>query len=159
MAADNTDRKTQSAKDIVKEYLDKRASEDELFAKSYTKPQKSLDECWRYIVGEARRRAQGNCACISDAEVYGLAVHYYDEDDIKVHTAGPVRVSTGTDQPKPTVKLTEKEKAAAKEEAKRLYSEAVLEELRAKAKAKKKKSKPASMETQQTPSLFDGIEF
>lgn len=34
-------------------------------------------------MGEARKR--GNAIAISDEEVYGMAVHYYDEDDIKIN--------------------------------------------------------------------------
>ena len=30
---------------VIKEYLDKRASEDALFAKSYSKENKNIDEC------------------------------------------------------------------------------------------------------------------
>lgn len=70
----------------IKTYLDERAKTDELFAKSYAKEGKSIDECCKYIMGEARKR--GTAVCMTDEEVYGLAVHYYDEDDIKIN---PVR--------------------------------------------------------------------
>lgn len=66
-------------KEIIKAYLDKRAQEDELFAKAYAKEGKSLDECCKYIMSEARKYAEGNAVCVPDAEVYGWAVHYYDE--------------------------------------------------------------------------------
>ncbi len=72
------------AKIAIKNYLDNRASSDALFAKNYAKEHKSIDECFRYIVGVARKKAVNNAACMTDEEVYGLAVHYYDEDDIKV---------------------------------------------------------------------------
>ena len=74
--------KQDSFKEAIKSYLDERAGIDELFAKSYAKKNKSLDECCNYILGEAKKR--GNAVAISDAEVFGMAVHYYDEDDIKV---------------------------------------------------------------------------
>ena len=74
---------------IIKTYLDQRAKEDELFAKSYAKEHKSLDECLKYINQQARKRAENNVAMIADAEVYGWAVHYYDEDDIKVEGSVP----------------------------------------------------------------------
>lgn len=32
----------------------------------------------------AKKMQSGGCAVISDEEVFGCAVHYYDEDDIKV---------------------------------------------------------------------------
>ena len=74
-----------SAKERIKDYLDERASKDELFAKSYAKTNKNIDECYDYIVGEARKQCKdSDSICISDDVVYGLAVHYYDEDNIKV---------------------------------------------------------------------------
>ena len=74
-----------SAKERIKDYLDERASKDELFAKSYAKSNKNIDECYDYIVGEARKQCKdSDSICISDDVVYGWAVHYYDEDDINV---------------------------------------------------------------------------
>ena len=74
-----------SAKERIKDYLDERASKDELFAKSYVKTNKNIDECYYYIVGEARKQCKdSDSVCISDDVVYGWAVHYYDEDNIKV---------------------------------------------------------------------------
>ena len=74
-----------SAKERIKDYLDERASKDELFAKSYAKTNKNIDECYDYIVGEARKQCKdSDSICISDDVVYGWAVHYYDEDNIKV---------------------------------------------------------------------------
>ena len=73
----------ESFKQAIKAYLDKRAEEDSLFAPQYANEKKSIDECCSYIMGEARKR--GNAVAISDEEVYGMAVHYYDEDDIKIN--------------------------------------------------------------------------
>ena len=74
-----------SAKERIKDYLDERASKDELFAKSYVKTNKNLDECYEYIVGEARKQCKdSDSICIPDDVVFGWAVHYYDEDNIKV---------------------------------------------------------------------------
>ena len=72
--------KNDSFKQAIKAYLDKRAEEDSLFAPKYANEKKSIDECCSYIMGEARKR--GNAIAISDEEVYGMAAHYYDEDDI-----------------------------------------------------------------------------
>ena len=73
----------ESFKQAIKAYLDKRAEEDSLFAPKYANEKKSIDECCSYIMGEARKC--GNAVAISDEEVYGMAVHYYDEDDIKIN--------------------------------------------------------------------------
>lgn len=108
-------------KEAIKSYLDERARTDELFAKSYAKENKNLDECCSYIMGEARKL--GNAVCISDNEVFGMAVHYYDKDDIKVNKLpASTRAATYT-SPKP-VSLTEEDKQKAREEAiKRLTKE------------------------------------
>lgn len=61
---------------------------------------------------------------MSDEEVFGLAVHYYDEDNLKINRlpAG-CRTSTSSSAPKP-VKLTVEDERKAREEAiKRLTEE------------------------------------
>lgn len=74
-------------KKIIKAHLDKMAKADTTFAANYKKPNKNLNECMKFIFGEMRKRAQDGCAAAEDKEVYGLAMHYYDEDDIKVDGA------------------------------------------------------------------------
>lgn len=67
-------------KNIIKTHLDDRAKEDVLFAKSYQKENKNIDECCNYITNEVKKtKRQG----FADEEIFNLAVHYYDEDDIK----------------------------------------------------------------------------
>lgn len=85
----------------IKTYLDKRAKEDALFAETYQKEGKSIKECCKYIMQEARKEAKNGCAAIPDDIVYGWAVHYYDEDDIKVSdSSGKARVVV-SDQAQP----------------------------------------------------------
>lgn len=52
------------------------------------KENKSLEECFNYVLIEISNKAkkEGNIGYASgdDEEIYALAVHYYDEDDIKV---------------------------------------------------------------------------
>lgn len=82
--------------EVIKSYLDKRAKEDPLFAETYKKKNKSIEECCQYIYSQARKVAKGgNAVGIDDATVYGWAVHYYDEDNIKVDNVKEgVEVST-----------------------------------------------------------------
>ena len=70
----------------IKNYLDKRAESDRLFAESYRKENKSIQECCKYIYSQAKKLLAkgGNAVGVDDDTVYGWAVHYYDEDDIKV---------------------------------------------------------------------------
>lgn len=101
----------QSFKLAVQSYLDKRAKEDSLFAASYAKENKSIDECCDYIIGEAKKRG-GNVVAISDEEVFGMAVHYYDEDSIKVskQSNAKVAVSKQTEKKKELASKVEKPK-------------------------------------------------
>lgn len=122
--------KQESIKDIIKSYLDERARTDELFAKSYAKKNKSIDKCCTYIFGEALKNstafASNAQGCMMDNDVvYGMAVHYYDEDDIKVNKLpSNVRTSASTTTPAKPVKLTEEDEKKAREEAiKRLTEE------------------------------------
>lgn len=77
--------KNKQFKEVIKAYLDKRAQEDELFAKAYAKPQKCIEACYKYIISMARKL--GNAVAVPDEVVYGWAVHYYDEEGIKVDDA------------------------------------------------------------------------
>lgn len=77
---------------VIQEYLERRASSDPLFAPKYANTKKSIVECCRYILGEARKR--GNQVVMTDEEVFGLAVHYYDEDNIKISGSGKCNVSS-----------------------------------------------------------------
>lgn len=142
-----------SAKNAIKSYLDSRAASDELFAVSYAKPNKSIDECFNYILGKAKKC--GNEVAMIDEEVYNLAVHYYDEDDIKVEKVHNARVVTSK-APVAPIELTEEEKAAAKDRALRAYeaSEQRRIEEERKKKFEKKREKAAKQQEVQ-PSLFD----
>lgn len=64
--------------EAIKSYLDRRAADDPQFAESYANPKKNIIECCDYIVSEVRKQ---NRTAMTDDEVYGLAVHYYDEAD------------------------------------------------------------------------------
>lgn len=152
-------KQNETAKNAIKAYLDKRANEDPLFATSYSHQGKSIDECFRYILCEAKKR--GNSVCMTDDEVFGLAVHYYDETDIKVPKSVP-RHQASISKTAAPMELTEEEKAAAKEVALRMYQEKCLREEEAKAKQKrekeaerKKNKTPVKPIQTYSPSLFD----
>ena len=105
-------------KDTIQKYLDQRVAEDPLFAPKFEYPKNTIDEFCRYILGEARKR--GTSVVMSDAEVFGMAVHYYDEENIKIE-----KVSSGCSiSSNQKVELTEEDKNAAREAAiKRLAEE------------------------------------
>ena len=122
---------TERFKEAIKAYLDKMAESGD-FALSYANPNMNLDECIDYILTQVK--ASG-CAGFDDAEIYGMAVHYYDEEDpgkISKGLGGQVVVNHHID-------LTEEEK----EEAKRKALERITEEEVRKIKEKERKEKEA----------------
>lgn len=102
----------------IQTYLENRAKTDSLFAETYRKANKSIEECIKYIYSQARKLAKGGYAVgVDDATVYGWAVHYYDEDDIKVdkvkervEVVAPAAEPSRTEQPKPQPKPVQKRK-------------------------------------------------
>lgn len=141
-------------KDAIKAYLDKRAKEDSLFAASYAKPNKSIDECFDYIIGEVRKK--GAMVYMSDEEVFGMAVHYYDEDDIKVSKLPKGEsVNATTHQ---AVGLTEEMQKIKKQAAEAYKQQCIDAEAAAKERAKKRREAKRNAHAQElnifTPSLF-----
>ena len=121
----------------IKNYLDNRAKSDELFAAKYANPKKSIDECCKYITGEAYARAKNGCAVISDEEVYGMAVHYYDEENIEIRKAPNARAVKTNAEPE----LTKKQQEALRKQAESEYKAKVMTELEQKQKGRKTKPK------------------
>ena len=46
-------------------------------------PNKNITDMFKYIENQARKQAVNGCAMIEDQEVFGWAVHYYDEESFK----------------------------------------------------------------------------
>lgn len=69
-------------------YLKERALIDPSIANALKKENKSLNECWAYVFNQIRATMykSGNfgCAAGDDQELFDMAVHYYDEDNIIV---------------------------------------------------------------------------
>ena len=70
-----------STSQIILDYLESNAS-DSLVEKINT-GNKTLTQCFNYIKTEAKKEAVNGCACISDAAVFGWAVHFFEEDALK----------------------------------------------------------------------------
>ena len=101
----------------IQSYLEQRAEYDELFARSYRNPLKNIEDCITYILNEVQK---SGCNGFADNEIFGMAVHYYDEADIEIGKPIDCKVVVNH-----AVELTEEEKAEARKEAiKRAESEA-----------------------------------
>lgn len=100
---------TDQFKNAIKAYLDGRAATDELFAKTYAKEGKNIDDCVTYIMNQVR---ESGCNGFADDEIYNMAVHYFDEDKIEVGKPISTRVVVNH-----IIELTEEEKAVARQKA------------------------------------------
>ena len=122
-------------------YLEQRAEEDALFAKKYRNPAKNMDECVTHILNYVQK---SGCNGFTDGEIFGQAIHYYEENEIEV--GKPMNCQVVVNH---VVELTEEEKAEARQNAARRYQE---EELR---KLQNRNRPSARKETHPQPSLFD----
>lgn len=113
---------TELFKQTIKAYLDKRAAEDQLFAAAYAKENKTLDKCIAYIFNEVK---VSGCNGFADEEIYSMAVHYYDEDNIEVGKMPKCEVIVNH-----KVELTDEEKAQARQDAIRAYQEEEMRKMR-----------------------------
>ncbi len=126
----------------VLSYLGQRAATDTLFAETYAKPDKNIDDCVTYILNAVQK---SGCNGFADKEIFSMAVHYYDEDSIDI--GNPIDCGIVVNH---VVELTEEEKQQARKDAiQRVQSEAYA-----------KLKQPVKKRTKQTvtdnpPSLFD----
>ena len=124
-------------------YLEQRAAEDALFAKNYRNPAKNMDDCVTYILNYVQK---SGCNGFSDGEIYGQAVHYYDENEIEV--GNPLQCHVAVNH---VVELTAEEKAEARQNALRQYQNEDLRRLQ----SRNKPTTTAKKETNVQPTLFD----
>ncbi len=134
---------TRAFNDTIKAYLEERAENDALFAVKFANPSKSVDDCVTYILNQVQK---SGCNGFTDAEVYGMAVHFYEENEIEV--SNPINCKVVVNH---TIELTEEEKEEARQEAiAKLRDEQVAKMRRPTAK-KATENKPQV----EQPSLFD----
>ncbi len=131
---------TDHFKNTIKSYLDKRAETDELFAPKYANEKKNIDDCITYILNTVQK---SGCNGFTDEEIYGMAVHYYDEESINVGKEIEARVAVNH-----AVELTDEEKKEAKQRA---IEKLIDEEAE---KMKKKSAKKREQTDVKQPTLF-----
>ena len=120
----------------VLKYLEENASD--VLAEKINGGNKTMAGCWTYIVSRARSLAKNSCACVEDAEVYGWAVHYFEEDDLSKEKPAPAKKTEEVDpriHERYMKTLEEKEKKLeeeqkAKKEEKARKEQEKMEELR-----------------------------
>ncbi len=132
---------TNHFKNTIKAYLDQRAETDVLFSFQYSKPEKNIDDCITYILNQVQK---SGCNGFADDEIYSMAVHYYDEDNIEIGKSINANVVVNH-----VVELTAEEK----EEARREAIQRAQDEAYKKMTQPVKKTKKVEINPQ--PSLFD----
>lgn len=71
---------TDTFKKVISAHLESTAERDPLFADTLKKPNKNIDDCITYILNEVKKSGRNGFA---DEEIFGMAIHYYDEDNIE----------------------------------------------------------------------------
>lgn len=130
----------------IAEYLNQRAMTDPLFAPNLQKPHKHIEDCITYILKQVQ---QSGCCGFEDDEIYSMAVHYYDEDDLEVGSRIACNVVVNH-----TIVLTEEEKAEARQKAIQQYQAEELRKLQEPKRVKAKASTESEQVAQQA-TLFD----
>lgn len=130
-------------KNEIQNYLEQRAEYDELFAHSYRNPLKNIEDCLTYILTYVQK---SGCNGFSDDEIFGQAVHYYDEVDIEIGKPIDCKVVVNH-----MVELTVEEKEQARRDAvKRIENEAY-----AKMKQHRERTTAKKVEVKPQATLFD----
>ena len=131
---------TDAFKNTVQLHLQSVAENDALFVQTLQKPNKNIEDCITYILNTVQK---SGCNGFTDNEVYGMAMHYYDEDTIDV--GKPVNCKVVVNH---HVELTEEEIAKAKQAAlDKVFSDKAQE-------ITKKSAKKKEILTPSTPTLF-----
>lgn len=140
---------TEHFKEIIKDYLDNRAREDELFRAKYETTTRTIDDVVNYIFQEVHK---SGCCGFSDMEIFSMAVHAIDEPTLEI--GKPLNCSVVVNR---HIELTEAEKAEQRAIALKRYQE---EEMR---KLQQRNSRPKTVRTQENKqpelSLFAGMEL
>ena len=140
---------TDHFKELIKNYLDTRAKEDELFRAKYETTTRPIDDVVNYIFHAVQ---QSGCCGFSDLEVYAMAVHAIDEPHLEIGKPMDCNVVVNHH-----IELTEAEKAEQRAIALKRYQE---EEMR---KLQQRNSRPKAAKQQPKPiqelSLFQGMEL
>lgn len=135
----------------IKDHLEKMAAQDEVFAAKYAakceaEPE-SIKKCCSYIIDQVQKNYKhGNSAVLTNDEVFGMAMHYYDENIAPPKVASNCTVVMSKEQ------LTPEDEEAIRREARAAAEQKVrndeLEKIRkeqAEAERKKKAAEEAAI--------------
>ena len=127
----------------IKEHLDKMAAQDEVFAVKYAdkceaEPE-SIKKCCSYIIDQVQKNyKQGNSAVLTNDEVFGMAMHYYDEDIAPPKVASNCTVIMSKEQ------LTPEDEEAIRREARAAAEQKIRDEEAARIRREQKAAEEAA---------------
>lgn len=122
-------------------YLEKIAMQDPVFKKKFENPKKKIEDCVTYILNTVKKSGVNG---FTDSEIYGMALHYYDEEIINI--GSPMKMKVVVNH---KVELTPEEIEAEKKKARdKIHAE--IRENMVKPK-KKKKVEPKKEEKSDGP--------
>ena len=128
---------TDRFKQVIQIALDEIAKNDPLFAEVYKKENKNIEDCVTFILIEVQKSGYHGFA---DSEIIGMAMHYYDENDIAIGSRPEANIVVNH-----AVELTPDEIEETKARAKEKLIEAEITRMKMK---KQKKSEPKIIQTE-----------
>ena len=144
MATTRENNGTRAFNETIRAYLEERAENDALFAVKFANPSKSVEECVTYILNSVQK---SGCNGFEDDEIFGMAVHYWEESEIEV--GKPINCQVVVNH---TVELTEEEKEQARQDAIAKLRDEEMAKMRKPIQPKKTTDNRTQVEH---PSLFD----
>jgi hypothetical protein len=107
---------TEQFQNTILTHLQGIAVSDSAFKAKFENPKKSINDCITYILNTVQK---SGCNGFADEEIYGMAMHYYDEENIKIGKEINAKVVVNhTDHQGKKVATPQKEKQVQKVKAK-----------------------------------------
>ena len=106
--------------ELILAYIEQNASN--VLIEKIKASRKTLGQCMSFIINQARKKAMNGCAMVEDKEVFGWAMHFFEEDSIKaseIQAPAAKIVTQGTvKKPEPVKKETVKKEPVKTEQLK-----------------------------------------
>jgi len=122
-------------------HLEQRAEKDPLFAQSFAKTDKNIDDCCVYILNQVQK---SGCNGFHDDEIFEMATDYYTKDNIEAGKPINARITVNH-----VVKLTAEEIEEARKDAIERAQDEAYKQLR-QPKAKRVNMKQSTQNQQLT---------
>lgn len=113
----------------IRDYLEKFADNDPLFGFKYEKgvaDGKTITSCCNWIIDQVRESGRSG---FSDPEIFGMAVHYYDEEELKADGSRKDGCKVVINK---TIDLSDEQKEKLRQEAIAEYKAKVIADAREK---------------------------